>query len=83
MGFIDLVRIHWNFSGVEVDDVANLKGVCMATLRTGTPLGAWPSSLLIWVYSGPYSVHCITQLLSLGNVDPDRPTSGQAGGPPP
>ena len=67
--FIDLVRTRWNFSEVEVGDVA--KGVCMATLRVGTPLRAWPSSLLIWVCSGSYSVRCITQLPSLGNVDPE------------
>ena len=32
---MDLVRTRCNFSGVEVDDTA--QGVCMPTLRAGTP----------------------------------------------
>ena len=53
---MDLVRTRWNFSGVEVDDVA--QGVCMTILRTGTPLGAWPSNLLIWVCSATDPTRC-------------------------
>ena len=34
-------------------------------------------------YYGSYLVHCIMELSSPRDADPDRPTFGQVGGPPP
>jgi len=57
--FMDLVRTRSNsFSpGVQIVNVA--QGVCMATLRVGMPLEAWPSSLLTQVSSPTSSTPCI------------------------
>ena len=80
MGSIDLVRTRWNLSGVEVDDVANggMYGNFADRDASQGMAAKQPFDLgMFWILLG-----CITQLPSLGNIDPDRPTSGQAGGPP-
>ena len=56
-------------------DVA--QAVCVATLWAGTPLEAWPNSLLIAVCSTTDPTRCTTSLTQKC-CDPDRPTSGQA-----
>ena len=73
-GFMDLVRTCWNSLGIEA-----VQGVCMATLRAGTPLGAWRSSLLNLVlgalplHSFPHSETLTPIDQPLDNLDDLRP----------
>ena len=61
---MNLVHTHWNSSGVEVDDVAQMdwdayQGMVKQSFYFGM------------CYYGSHSEHCITQFLPLRNVNPD------------
>ena len=81
--FMDLVCTCWNSLGIEVVSVCsggmygNFAG---RDASWGMAKQSFDSGMF---YYGFFWVRCITQLPSLGNADPDRPSSGQAGGLPP